>query len=768
MRLRRPGRRAVAGVLAVGLIGLGLFQLEVDTGIRSFLPVGATSADELRELQRSFGGDPVVVLITGPADGALLAPEQLPELLRLEGELATLDDVAVVYGPATAINQVAGQAQQLLATISGRRDGLRDRARQQALADGASAEEAERRVRDATAAYDERYGALLAGGLGAGLPTLRNSTFVSTVAYAEDGRPRPQYRFLLPSPRSVSLLVRPREDLDQLDTEVLARAVRARVRDADLGPVEVQVTGTPVLSAALADTVRRELPVLGAAAVALVGMVLLVTGRGRLRRRLLPLLAALIATAATLAGLGLLGLPLSLGMLALMPILIGIGNNYPVYLSEPAARRTVSVAAVASAAAFGTLLLSPLPFVRGLGLSLAVGVLTSLAVALLATDRRQRTSGLAVTESPQPAPRPGRDQRGGQRSRRRNLLALLAAGAVAAAGGWWQLPSLPVEASPQSAARGLPAVEEAERAERVLGATGEVSVLLRGPDVLRPEALAWSRAAEEALVVELGDRLRVLASPQTLLGFLGPEPTAQQILAAADIVPRYLLGAVVRSDRRGSAVTLGVRIGDLGELRELLQGVRDVLPPPPAGYTVEVAGLPVVAVEGFEALARDRVLPNVVALAALAVVVAVGLRSRREALWALLAAALAAGWGFAVLAALGLAVSPLTTALGAVVAAVGAEFTILGREAGRVGKSGVSRAVLVAAATGIAGFAALLLSDLRVIQEFGLVLIGSLVLAYLSAMLVVAVSAGHRPPYQEKESAESSALPMSEALTAQP
>lgn len=742
----RAGRRTAAASVAGVLLVLGLLRLDVDTGVTSFLPTGADSAEELEALQRSFGGDPIVVLLTGPEDGALLASERLPELLRVEGELAGLDDVAVVYGPATAINQVAGQAQQLLATISGRRDGLRDRARREALARGALAAQAEQAAVEATKAFDQRYGSLLAGGLDAGLPTLRNAAFVRSVAYAQDGRPRPQYRFLLPSPRSVSVLVRPREDLDQLDTDALARAVRARVTAADLGAVEVQVTGAPVLSAALAQTVRRELPLLGAAAVVLVGGVLLVMGRGRLRRRLVPLLAAAVATAVTLAVLGLLGLPLSLGMLALMPILIGIGNNYPVYLSEPARRRTVTTVAMASAGAFATLLLSPLPFVRGLGLSLAVGVLASFAVALLAREDAARGF-----EPPKPDARSGpedADVRAPQQRGRRPAAALLAVGALVAAAGWWQLPGLPVQASPESTARGLPAVEEAERAEQVLGSTGEVSVVLRGPDVLRPEALAWSRLAEEAVVVELGDQLRVLASPQTLLGFLGPEATPQQVLAATDIVPRYLLGAVVRSDRRASVVTLGVRIGDLGALQELLADVRAVLPPPPDGFDVQVAGLPVVAVDGFAALGRDRLLPNAAALLVLALVVAIGLRSVREALWALLAATLAAGWGFAAVAASGIAVSPLLVALGALVAAVGCEFTILGREARaaaspRVGRA-VATAVATAAATGIAGFAALLLSELRIIQEFGVALIASLVLAYLSARLVVGLSAGPR------------------------
>ena len=40
----------------------------------------------------------------------------------------------------------------------------------------------------------------------------------------------------------------------------------------------------------------------------------------------------------------------------------------------------------------------------------------------------------------------------------------------------------------------------------MLGASGEVSVVLRGPDVLSPAAFGWTRQAEQAVVTGFGDR----------------------------------------------------------------------------------------------------------------------------------------------------------------------------------------------------------------------------------------------------------------------
>ncbi|HLF41875.1 MAG TPA: hypothetical protein VI854_10435, partial [Acidimicrobiia bacterium] len=67
---------------------------------------------------------------------------------------------------------------------------------------------------------------------------------------------------------------------------------------------------------------------------------------------------------------------------------------------------------------------------------------------------------------------------------------MLALGMVVAAGGWALLPSVPVEARPERLAAGLPALADAEHAERILGASGEISVRMRAADVLAPDRLA--------------------------------------------------------------------------------------------------------------------------------------------------------------------------------------------------------------------------------------------------------------------------------------
>ncbi|WP_250550454.1 RND transporter [Pseudonocardia sp. H11422] len=740
MLRRRPSRRGwLTAVLVLGLtagvVG-GLAQLRVDTGTDSFLPAGDASLAAVEQKARSFGGDPVVVLLQSREPRQLLLDQQqLLSLLRAEGTLAALPDVAAVYGPATVLNQIATTAQNLLAQIAGRRDGLRIQAEQQAREAGASEQGVRRAVEQATREFDLRYGSLVVQGLPAGVPTLYSPNFIRTVAFDQStGEPRPQWRFVLPAPDTVAILVRPREGLDQAGTQRLVEAVRGTVEGAGLATRTVTVTGVPAVTAGLAGQVTAELPLLGLlVAIAVALRFLLVPGAGRRTARLWPLAAALLGTTLALAVFGWLHRPLSFGSVAMLPLLLGIGSTFPLYLAALRNRRRVVVMAVASAGGFAALAVSPLPFVRELGLALALGVLCTVAAALLL--RR----GLADRIGPDPIgtgptgaepearPRP----RWGRRS------AVLVVLTAVAGLGWAMLPRLAVEADPLELARGLPQLEDALVAEQVLGSSGEVSIRLSGPDVVSPEALAWARRAEAAVIAEHGGDVRPVLTLPSLLAFLGDAPTAEQIDAALELFPSYLRSAAVTSDRRSALMIFGLEMRDLGAQNQLLQDVRDVLPPPPSGYSADLVGLPVAAGRGYELISEGRYLANLAGIAVAGVVLAVGLRRRTDAMRATATALLATGWGLAIIWSVDGSLSPLTVALGSLVTVTGCEFLVLLAEARRGDERWLHRSVAFACLTSVIGYLALAASQLWLVREFGLVLTVAVLLSYLAAIAVM-------------------------------
>lgn len=715
-------------VLAVLTVG-GLSRLEFDTSVATFLDADDPAREAYTLDEEQFGSDPITVVIPSEDGQPWLTTEKLPRLIALEGELSSLAGVKVVYGPGTVLNQLAASAQNLLSGISFKRQDVVAEAARRARADGGDPQDIARAKREALRAYDLRYGVLLTQALPAGLPTLSNQAFVDAVTF--DGEePRPNLRFVLPRKDTIALIIRPQGGLTQGQVATLVGGIRDTVRDADIAAEEPLVSGSPVVLAGLVEQSRYEVPFLTIASVLAVGT-LLTIGARRLRRRarwsanLIPLAAAGGAVLLDLALLGWVDQPASLVLVAVLPAIVGIGCDVPIYLGLFGPTRRVIANAVATATGFAMTALSPVPFLQQLGLLIAVGVVAAAAIGQL----------LRVVLGATVPVEDGSAQDGGTplgRRGRRTAQVVLGAVAVSALAGWVLLPSIPLKADLAGLAEGLPVEAEASESQQILGVSGQVDVLLTGSAAPR-ETLAWSAQAREALVAEHGDQLRTILSPAQLLGFLGPEPTAQQIGSAYALMPPYLLSAVSSADATTTAMSFGVVPSDIAEQRSLLNAIRRTLPPPPEGSEAVIAGVPAVAAREFELLDDSRLVANIAGVLApsVALLLFLGWRHRGDALRALLAASIATGLGLLALRVSGTSLTPLTCALGSLTAAVGCEFTVMLRH-----RAFPWRSVVVAGSTSTAGYLTLLGSDLDVMRNFAIVLAMSVFWAGLAAAVV--------------------------------
>lgn len=735
----RVGRRTALAALALGVLAgvvVGLGRVETATSLESMLPADDPQLVEYRRVAAEFGGDPIVVLLESEdGDGGYLTPERLVQTLRLEGQLAALPDVAGVYGPATLLNQLAGRAQDLLAELSGRRDAEIALARAQAQEDGLAKRQVDRAGERARARFDARYGPLIVAGLPGGLPTLSNASFVEKVVFGAAGSPRGQWRFVVPGRNSAAILVRPDEGIDARRARALVRRVTNAVDESGIGATPT-ISGVPVLISGISDRAVSDAPLLGGAAVLAVGACLWMAVWLRRSRRLVPLATTTVAVSGSLAVAGWLGIPISLGVIAFAPVLLGIGCYYPTYLATRAPARTVVVVATATAASLLTLALSPLPLVRDLGIVLAIGVLLSVAVVL--PLRRWLASGISESALERDvAPAPGRQ-------RRLRVALVLVAGLAAT--GWVALPGIPIDSDVEHFAGGLPELTDARHVEDVIGSSGQLAVLLKGDDVLAPEAMAWMRGSLESLVTIHGDELRPVLSPPALLEFLGDTATREQVDAGWRLLPPYLTQAAASTDRHRALMTFGVRVENLAKVDALRSAFLHELPQPPTGYSVEVVGLPMVLLQGEEAISADRVSGNIVGIAAAGLVLLIGLRRRSDAARAALAAVIATGLGFLVIHLAGQSLNPVTVALGALTTAVGCEFTVVQAESMRRGARHLEAAVGIVALTSASGYLVLLTSQLEAVRGFGLLLTGTVVLALASSWLVVRATVAPRCP----------------------
>jgi hypothetical protein len=233
-----------------------------------------------------------------------------------------------------------------------------------------------------------------------------------------------------------------------------------------------------------------------------------------------------------------------------------------------------------------------------------------------------------------------------------------------------------------------------------------------------------------------------------------------RIDALLDAVPPYFSQAVITGDRRTANLAFGIRLMPLDEQHAVIERMRAALDDVPDGVTARVAGLPVLAAEANAALSSPlrRLLTLLAGLLAVGLVL-LAVHRRAERAWVpLVPIALATGWSAAVLFALRIPLNPMSATLGALVIAISTEFAVLldarfreERAAGHATAEALRRtyrstgaAVLASGATAIAGFAVLVFSDVRMLQELGIVTVVDLsvsllgVLAVLPAVLVLA------------------------------
>ena len=728
-------RFAILGaVVGLVLTVLGLTRVSIDAGVDSFVGPDDPTLAATNRIAESFGGDPIVVLLESDEPHALLSKANLGAMLRLEGTLAGLDNVATVYGPTTVLNQIAGQAQDFLAELVGMRDGLRRKAEQDAQDAGAGPGGVKAAGDEAAEAFDKRYLPLLTQGLPGGLPTLRNEKFVTNVVYNAEGDPRPQWDFVVPNANAVAILIRPNAGLRQAQVETLVSLVESAVAKREVKGATVTISGVPAVVATLGERIQRDVLVLGVLALVGVGAWFLLTPWTARRRRLLPLAVSFAGTAVTLGAAGWLGIPMSLGVVAFLPVLLGVGSDFMIYLLTNVSRRLVIAAALATSASFAALATTPITAVRQLGWTLAIGIAVTLAVSLLAvrvlrSDTSEEESEPAAAPTAVPA------------APRHQRIAAAVVASIIAAVGWALLPQLRLDADFQTLAQNLPAYDDARHVQEVMGSSGEVAVALVGKDVVTRETLSWMREAEASIVAEHGDEMRPILSLPTLLRFLGAKPSDEQLAASLRLLPSYLTSSVVRNDHRMAVMSYGVDLDDAKSLQTLRDDILAGLPPPPKGTHVELVGLPLVAVSAYESLAGDRYLNAGLGIVAAGLTLLVLLRRRRDAGYAVVAATLTTGFVLLGMALLGIGLNPITAAVGSLAAAVACEFTVVLTDARRNPGAQRHRTVPLAAAASATGYGVLAVSGVTSIREFGLLLAVTVVVAALVAHLMVWIGA---------------------------
>jgi uncharacterized protein len=556
------------------------------------------------------------------------------------------------------------------------------------------------------------------------------------------------------------------------------------------------VSGAPVVVDSLAPALKDALLVLLAVAVVVMAFALLVVLRSRFR--LLPLALALAAAALTFGLLRLTGGSLTMASIAVMPVLIGLAVDYAIQLQsrfdeavadglsgvdaarDAAARGgpTIGLACLATAAGFLALLLSPTPMVRGFGLLLILGIGIAFLLAM--------TAGFAALSLGSGAGGGGTPPRAGffarepvalqrvlemAQTRPRHLLGIGAALAVLGWGVGTQIET--VSDIRKLAPQDLRAVRDLNRLQDVTGVSGQIDVSVKAPDLTDPATLRWMSAFKQRVLrtggfsgPEPSCRDAEICPGPALSDFLeasGDELTKGQIRATFAALPAYDLRHVAEIDSGSGLPTetallsFGIRAQSLEDQQTLIERVRGEIGVPgepggpPPGVEARLAGLPVIAAAAASDLSSSRYWLTLAGLLAVGLVLLVAYRSPRRALVPLVPIVLASGWAALVIWVSGIPLNPMSAALGALTIAIATEFSVIlsarfheerreGRDVAAALRGTYARtgsAVLASGVTATAGFAVLVVSDVRMLRDFGFVTVVDLTVALLGVAIAL-------------------------------
>ncbi|HKG62802.1 MAG TPA: MMPL family transporter, partial [Solirubrobacteraceae bacterium] len=739
--------------------------------------------------------------------------------------LARTKPVKVVYGPGTFVNSAVGEIQQQLQVRSRQTAAQAQRAgraaRRVARGQGRSKAEQDKAAKQAeqvvyAGLLKELLQINLKYGLGlTGVPQLNDPNFVSALVFDPSrgaGTPKARFAYLFPNSRSSVIQVRLKETLSDAQRRDAIKQIRAAVAMPEwrLDKASYTVTGAPVVLDDLADALAGSVLRLLVVALIVMAAVLALVFRSRLR--IVPLLVALAAVAVVFGAMALIGAPLTMASIAVLPVLLGLSVDYAIQFqarveeedgdAERAARLsgpTIMTAALATAVGFLVLQLSPVPMVRGFGALLVAGIVFALLLAVSAGTaalalslRRSRDGVLARSlrgageladaardALARPAARAGRAGAAVLRGALRRPGRVLAVGLALAAIGWALDSQTEVVSDVEKLVpQDLTAVRDLQTLQRSTGVAGEVDVIVEGEDLTDPKVVQWMRDYQAGLLKKYGysssngcgkAELCPALSLTDLFRDERAAATKEQVRGLLDAVPPYFSQSVITADRKTANLAFGVRLMPLDRQQEIFDDMRARLKPPP-GVTADLGGLPVLVAGANDTLSDPlRRLGTLLAgLLAVALALLAVYRRWERALVPLVPIALATGWSALVLFAIRIPLNPMSATLGALVIAISTEFSVLltaryreEREAGldtaqalRATYASTGAAVLASGATAIAGFAVLAFSDVAMLRDFGIVTVVDLtvsllgVLAVLPAVLVLAERRGTGSPAQ--------------------
>ena len=769
---KHAGLVSVIGLLVTLILGFGITRLQFSTGQDSYLNKSDTVYKDNVKYQRLFGGQAMLTLVTmdkGHTVNELFTPANQAKFRALEDQLHKGKGVVGVISPRTIVEFSDSLVQSPTGDPT---QSVAGRALLDATARDPSLEGQAARGADATATL-QRLNAIPQAER-----TLDNPAWIDFLLHNNQGHIRKALGSFIIDDRHAQVVTRLVGNASITTEGAASDYVTEQAGKLRFDNASVITTGAPVLLKDINDYLTGGMLTLGAIAVAIMIVILLVLFD--VRWRLLPMAVILIGIVWAFGLAGYLGIPLTIVTIAGLPVMLGIGIDYAIQMharveeevvidreahpiQETARNLCPALLVVTFDAifAFAALRFAKVPMLRQFGLLLAVGIavicLCSIIVPLAALGIREYKS-----------PTKGRDFRTGPLGRLVVWLGglpasiaiyLTIASVIVFAGGILVEGKLELQTDPiKWVNQSSQVIHDLHTLDRETGSSSELGMFVQSKDVFDDKTVQFmdgfttQQLAEhpETLLTGAGIVTTVSDIANDIPGASHVAPTGEEVRAADGVAPVDVKRSSVSAN--GDALNLVFRTGpsELQARAAVVREIRSTVEPPP-GVSATPSGLAVVGVGLLDNLEANRVLLTYLSILFVFLFLSVRLRSVIRSLLSLVPVLIAVGTASLVAYAFSLKLSPVTAVGGPLVVAACTEFTSLillrfveerrrgltPEESVEVAASRTGRAFIVSALTAISGVAVIATSSLPLLRDFGIIVAMNVAVALLSALVVL-------------------------------
>jgi uncharacterized protein len=768
---RKAGLVSLVGLIVTLSLGYGISQLKFQTDQDSFLNRTDLAYKENVAYQSTFGGDDMLTMfVMAPGHNVedLALPANIAEFERVTAELKKIPEVYAVVSPLTALQfdstLLSGPGGSALKSVAGKvtldMEGRDPNAASKKL-----------RLDDAV----KTLGRIEA--VPVSQRVLTNPAWVKVLLIDNQGGIRPAAQAFFDDMTHAEMLIRLGGNLSIADEGQAAGRIVQIMDASHFVDATTVTTGAPALLQNLNNYLRGGMLLLGAIAVAVMFLILMLLFD--VRWRFLPLGIVLIGIIWAFGLAGYVGIPLTLATIAGLPVMLGIGIDYAIQLhsrveeevtldhvSHPiqATARNLCPALLVvtfdAVFAFLALEFSKVPMIRQFGTLLAVGIavicLGSIILPLAVLGIREFKSPTKSTK----------DFSEGVLAKivvklaavpARAAIPLAVVGVLIFLGGVSVEGKIVIQTDPVTwVNQHSQLIENVHAVENGIGSASELDVFIQSKNVFDQQTIDFASGFQASQLATNSTKLKPPASIVSLTALIAYVPGTTNVMpSAADVKPVFEAAPPdiqrITATPSGSAMDIlfPARTSSLDELGATVDGMRAVHPP--TGVTSAPAGIAVVGVGLLDNLNANRVLLTYLSILFVLAFLTLRLRSFVRALLSLVPVLIAVGLATLVAYALNLKLSPATAVSGPLVVAACTEFTSLmllrfieersrglsPREAVDVMASRTGRAFIVSGLTCVAGVATVATSSLPLLQGFGIVVAFNVTIALLCALVVL-------------------------------